>query len=72
MVLITIKKATKIYLNGVGKNHLNKPAIDLQFLYGVLIESPEGTSPSGSHRTVLETLASHGSSCPLLTPWPAS
>ena len=37
-----------------------------------VIESPEGTSPSGSHRTVLETLASHGSSCPLLTPWPAS
>jgi len=37
-----------------------------------LIESPEGTSPSGSHRTVLETLASHGSSYPLLTPLPAS
>ena len=34
MVLITIKKATKIYLNEVGKNHLNKPAIVLQFLYG--------------------------------------
>jgi len=29
------------------------------------VESPEGTSPSGSHRTVRETLVAYGSSCPL-------
>jgi hypothetical protein len=30
-----------------------------------MVESPGGTSPPGSHRTVRETLASYGSSCPL-------
>ena len=29
------------------------------------VGSPEGTSPSGSHGTVRETLTSYGSSCPL-------
>ena len=33
------------------------------FLVYCPIESREGISPSRSHGTVLETLASHGSSC---------
>lgn len=32
-----------------------------------VIESREGISPSRSHGTVLETLASHGSSCSITT-----
>ena len=37
--------------------------VDCLFFALSIIESREGISPSRSHGTVLETLASHGSSC---------
>ena len=59
-----------IYLRQLAKNNHPILRVFLSVLncVTILVESPKGTSPSGSHRSVLETLASYGSSYPLQLP----
>jgi len=50
-----------------ARGHKVKLGINLAKIFQ-LVESPKGSSPSGSHRSALETLASYGSSYPLQLP----
>ena len=59
-----LKKRNICFINSVVKSELKFSILyGFSFLQWGLIGSCEGISPLHSHGTVLETLASHGSSC---------